>query len=325
VLLYNHVPYLLPLLALLVGESYVASFVRWALLLLTLYLGAALVLAGLLRGNGWGRHEIRLAAAGMLTFFPLFVSLMNGQDTAFAVMGLALWCGGLLGGRDWLAGLGLALTTVRPHLALFLAVPFLFRRQKVFGWFCAGAAGLALMSLLVVGPEGVRAFLELMQVSAAGEWYGLKQPEMLNLVGLLWRAAPGLGGPIVRWIGWAAFAVGLAGCCILWARTREIGARHLCRAVTVAVFLSPHLHYHDLTWLLPVLVLAMMGLKGDGRIGERGAAILPLAASWALILSGSWDPLHHALPYLLMLGLILVTWSPRAEFQGWRTSGGSSS
>ena len=37
VLLYNHVPYLIPVLWVLVSQSYVASFVRWLLLLIGLY------------------------------------------------------------------------------------------------------------------------------------------------------------------------------------------------------------------------------------------------------------------------------------------------
>ncbi|HXQ37706.1 MAG TPA: hypothetical protein VN843_27100, partial [Anaerolineales bacterium] len=39
VLLYNHLPFLLPILQTLVNTSYVASFYRWVILLIALYIG----------------------------------------------------------------------------------------------------------------------------------------------------------------------------------------------------------------------------------------------------------------------------------------------
>jgi len=132
VLLYNHAPYLIPLLELVIDGNYVASFQRWALLLLALYAISTWVLADLAARKGFKRAGILLTAAGVMTFFPLFVSLLNGQDTAFLVLGSCLWLAGLLLDRDPMAGLGLALTTVRPQITVLLAVPFLFRRQRVF-------------------------------------------------------------------------------------------------------------------------------------------------------------------------------------------------
>jgi hypothetical protein len=323
VLLYNHVPYLLPILFVFVSQNYIASFSRWATFLLVLFITGIVFVARMLRSQAWDKLEIWKVAAGMLTFFPLFVSLMNGQDTAFATLGLCLWCAGILSERDGMAGLGLALTTVRPHLAIFLAVPFLFRRWKVFGWFCLGAAGLGLASLLAVGWSGVRGFLDLLLVSTRGQWYGLKEPEMLDLVGLLWRAAPGLGGETIRWIGWAGYGLGLLGLCLLWARSRALSGKHLCLAITLAVFTAPHLHYHDLTWLLVALVLVMLDLVRSRLLLEQSAALLPLGVSWVLLLSGSNAFLHHAMPYLLMLALILFSWYPRLFFRRLRTPDGS--
>ena len=203
VLLYNHVPYLIPILKILISGNYVASFYRWAALLLALYIAGVVLLSGVLQRAGWRRLEVWLAAAGMLTFFPLFVSLLNGQDTAFTLFGLCLYLAGFLTGRDWLAGLGLALTSVRPQVTVLLAVPFLFRRQKVFGWFCLAGGILGILSLAAVGLGGMRGFLNLLLVSAGGDWYGLKEPLMVNLVGLLWRVAPGLGATIhpLDWLG----------------------------------------------------------------------------------------------------------------------------
>ena len=315
VLLYNHIPYLIPILTVLISENYVVSFVRWAVLLLALCAGGVAALAGLLRRAGWGRAEVWLAAAGMLLFFPLFVSLMNGQDTAFTFFGLCLYLVGVLTGRDWLAGLGLALTTVRPHVTVLLAVPFLFRRQKVFGWFCLGAGVLGVGSLIVLGVDGMRGFLDLLLVSVSGNWYGLKEPVMVNLVGLLWRIAPGLGGQAIHWIGWAVYGATLIGLCVLWARSREIAEKQIGLAVTLAVFAVPHLHYHDLTLLLVPAVCLLLVVVCRGLAAAPELSLLPLGLSLALLFGKFIPVLQYNLPILVMLYLALALWFPHKFFR----------
>jgi hypothetical protein len=310
VLLYNHVPYLLPMLVPLVSQSYVASFVRWVLLLLLLCALGTIVIARLFRQAGWTPAETFWSGAGILTFFPLFVSLMNGQDTAFALLGLCLWLAGLLTRRDRLAGLGLALTMVRPHIAVMLAIPFLFRRQRVLAWFCAGSAMLGLVSIAILGRDGLRGFLDLLLVSAGGEWYGLKEPFMVNLIGLLWRVAPSLGAGTIHWIGWAGYALALGGLCALWWRSRDIGERQIALAVTVAVFFAPHLHYHDLTLLLVALAALMLGLVRGGFLDARRASPAPLAFSLALLLGSLVGILKLNLPYVLIAALLLAVLRP---------------
>jgi len=310
VLLYNHAPYLIPILTALISGNYVASFVRWAVLLIALWAAGTALLAALLQRAGWCRTEIWVIVAGMLTFFPFFISLMNGQDTAFAFFGLCLFISGMLTGRDWMAGLGLALTTIRPQVTLLLAVPFLFRRQKVFVWFFAFAVMLGLVSLLQLGFDGMRGFLDLLLVSASGEWYGLKEPVMVNLIGLLWRIAPGLEGGIIRIIGWAVYGFALVGLCLLWARSQDIKEKHIGMAATLAVFAAPHLHYHDLTLLLVPLVAALLVVVHSGYLRAPKAALIPLAVS-LILLFGSFIPvLHYNMPYFIMLLTILLLWVP---------------
>ncbi|MBI4731705.1 MAG: DUF2029 domain-containing protein [Chloroflexi bacterium] len=315
VLLYNHVPYLVPILMALVNGNYVASFVRWTLVLAALFAIGAVLLTGLLRREGWSKGEAWVAAAGMLTFFPLFVSLLNGQDTAFTMLGLCLGVFGLLTGREWLAGLGLALATVRPHIAVLLAVPFLFRRQKVFGWFCVGTAVLGLFSLLLLGWAGARGFLDLLLVSAGGEFYGMHESAMVNLVGLLTRLAPGLEAHLIRWVGWGVYLAAIIVLCIIWARSRALGERHFGLAVLLSVFFAPHLHYHDLTLLLIPLTCVMLFVVRAGWMKRKTAALLPLAVSLVLLLGNLVMALKYNMPYLVMVILVLILWWPKLFFR----------
>jgi hypothetical protein len=310
VLLYNHLPYLIPLLHLVVNESYVASFGGWTLVLIVLYLGGIAVLSRPLLHAGYESHPTLLAGAGSLLFFPVFVSLMNGQDTAFMFLGAAVWMAGLLGGRDALAGLGLSLTTVRPHIAVALALPFLFRRRKVLAWFVIGAGILGLCSVLILGSEGTRGFINLLLVSAGGEWYGMKEPEMFNLIGLLFRLAPGLGADAIHAISWGFYALTIIAMCILWLRSPSLTEGQVGTAVAVTLFAVPHLHFHDLALLLlPVYGLLLINKK-EVLIGPNDAALLPLAASILLIVSNFTPLLKYTVPYLMTAFLIMALWFP---------------
>lgn len=312
VLMFNHPPFLVPLLAALMDDDYPASLARYALFMMAVYAGT-LVLAGhLLRQDGLGRNETALALAGMATFFPLFVSLLNTQDTALVLLGAFLGLTGVLTQRPWLAGLGLALTSVRPHVTLVLALPFLFRQRRVFLWFGFGMAILGLVSLLAVGKSGLLSYPRILLSSAGGKFYGMQEAAMVNLIGLLWRIAPGLGGSVIRWIGWGVYGATLVGLCLFWKRTAQIGERQMALATLLAVFTVPHLHYHDLTLLLLPLLVFMRAAAHTGKWPGRLVALIPLATSYFFLFGSLVPGLKYQVPYVLMVGVgLFLAWPER--------------
>lgn len=314
VLLYNHIPWLIPLLWLIAGPNYVYSFIAWQLLLLGILVLSILLLVRMLPGGWKGENSLPLLLGGV-TFFPLFASLMNGQDTAFACLGAVLLASGVLNRRDYLGGLGLALITVRPHIALLLAIPFLFHHRKVLIWAIIFGAGLAGLSLLLIGWDGARNYLDLVLISAAGEWYGLKEAAMVNLIGLLHRFAPGLGVETIRLTGWIVYASALLGLSIVWKFSREIRETQLTLAVILGMFAVPHLHYHDLTLLLIPLWLLLNLLVRGGYLPLRDAILIPVGASLLLLLGSLIPGAQYSLPALVMIVLILATWFPEKVFR----------
>jgi hypothetical protein len=310
VLLYNHVPYLIPILTVLINSNYVASFIRWAALLIAICTAGVALLAGLLQRVAWSRADIWVAAGGMVTFFPIFISQINGQDTAFIFFGLCLWVIGILIRKDWVAGIGLALTTIRPQVTVLLALPFLFRRQKVFAWFFIFGAILGLVSLVIMGFSGIRSFLDLLIVSASGAWYGLKEPLMINFIGLLWRTVPGLGGGNIHILGWTIYGLSLVGLCGLWKCSSEIGEKQIIISVTLALFAVPHLHYHDLALLIITLVVVMLALVRDGLLPTREASLAPLVISLVLFFGNLVPVLKYNLPYIVMISIVLAACFP---------------
>ncbi len=250
VLLYNHLPFLIPILQVIVSDNYINSFYRWVFLLIALYITAILILNQGLRQAGVDQNSILLTSIGGFLFLPLFFSLMNGQDTAFLFLGTAIWLYGLISEKEILAGLGLSLTTVRPHLAILLALPMFFRYKKIFWGFIAGSGILAALSILLLGMEGTRKFIDILFVSAGGNWYGMKENAMYNLIGVMTRIFPQLDMGSIRTTGWIFYGIAIIGLCILWAKNKTLSEGQIGLTVILALFIVPHLHFHDLTLLL---------------------------------------------------------------------------
>jgi glycosyl transferase family 87 len=303
VLLYNHLPFLIPILHILVSADYVGSFYRWIFLLIALFITSISVLSGVLKDARFDSRTRLITGVGSLLFLPLFFSLMNGQDSALLLLGTALWMYGLFSGKEITAGLGLSLTTIRPHLALILALPMLFSYRKVFLGFILGSGVLALLSFLILGMQGTREFIDILFISANGEWYGMKESAMYNLIGLLVRTIPWLEVSTIRAVGWSIYGVTGIGLCIVWARNRNIQDGQIGLTVTLGLFVAPHLHFHDLTLLLiPIYELIRSSTRSAG-LKTSIAIALPIAISLLLLLSNSYPLLQYSIPYLILLSL----------------------
>lgn len=296
VLLYNHMPYLIPVLSALVTENYTTSFIRWALLMLASHvLGCALLVFNLKRKPDEAfSHPLFW---GAVLFFPFFQSVLLGQDSALLFLGVVLWFAGLKKNNDWLAAAGLALCTVRPHICLILAIPMLFQKRGVAWRAILTGGGLALVSVLLIGSNGTLDFLKILQISAGGTWFGMNEKDMLNLIGLVYRLFPALPAELIRILGWVGFAAGMGASVWVWQKTNPSQASKLGLSILIALFLVPHLHYHDLT----LLIVPLAFLKW----GDERAAYLPLGISLFLLFL---NPLYYVLPYILFacLGWLLV-------------------
>jgi len=324
-----HPPYIVPLAQALALDNFILSFVLWDVVMLVfLALGAA-PLYYLLK-EGLSRRQRLVLLAGILLFFPCYASLMIGQDSAIVYLGVCLWLFGLLTEKDWLAGLGLAAMTLRPHLVLPLALPFLFtctcasagKRRGVWWWFLIGAAALALVSLAYVGVDGVEGFFRILLVSGQGENYHTGEEHMFNTIGVLWRAFPDMPSLYVHGIGWGVYLAATAGLCVLWAKMPLLSERHLSLAVILALFTSPHSHIQDLVLLIVPLACLMLVWLRKKYLPPRDAVLLPLAASLVLLFSFFTEFLKYGVYYLVILFLLLALWFPDRLFRKRQTAPG---
>jgi hypothetical protein len=284
VLPFNHTPIFVPLLHLFVNDNYAGSYLRWTALL---WLAALMCALLVFRMTG----DVALAfAAG--SFYPLFTYVQQAHDTVFMLLGILLGAHLLSLRKDFLAGMALSFTTLKPHFAIFLAIPLIVRPRAFLG-FCAASTFLAVYSILLIGTKGVSDFLALIKISAGGEGFGMRPLFMLNLLGLMERA--GLRPDVARPIAWATFFVAAISLLVVWKRNPLKAP--IALTIVLAVFFSPHLYGHDLALLL-------VSFATLTKPYPLFLLVLSLALVALNIFSNNWQ---FAVAYLLMGALLFMS------------------
>jgi hypothetical protein len=250
-----------------------------------------------------------ISATGIL-FYPIFISILIGQDTIFILLGALLWMQALEKEQDNLAGIGLGLMLLRPQIALIFSLPLLFTRRKAWWWFCAVASFISLFSLVLINWDGLQDFIQLMVISAKGNGYGLNQVNMHNFTGLILRSFPTIDKITLQWLKWGIYFVAIIGLCYLWWRRKDrLNAQLIGATVLLGVFTSPHLHFHDISLLiLPGLAVVLPWAKTDGWNKARALIVLP-AISLLLIfthfITSVW---FYRSVYMIMIVLGISLW-----------------
>ncbi|HEX6489173.1 MAG TPA: glycosyltransferase family 87 protein [Candidatus Dormibacteraeota bacterium] len=200
------------------------SLVPWpAAAYLWLAVSAVLFAAGVLlisRDAAPSRRVALLAAC--FGFFPVFVALGQGNDTAIAFFGVALAYRLASDGREKAAGAALALALFKPQMMFLAPVALLAAgRWRLVAASALTSVGLVLATLLVTGPRTFSLWVQELGGSAGQSnriWTELNTaayylPRPLLPVLIL------LGAAAAAWAGWrfrrspkaleAAFAVGI--------------------------------------------------------------------------------------------------------------------
>ena len=319
VIMSQHPPFLAPLLGLISFDDFKAAYLAWSAILCCVLVLCCIVAARFLRANDVEQRSAVVLAIGAALFYPVFISVLKGQDTAFVLLGALVWMWGLHTRHERIAGVALALVWLKPQLGLAIAIPLLAARNRSAWWFCGATALLGLYSLLLVGWGGLVDLLGLMRLSAAGWGYGTNQDAMFNFLGLMIRTAPALDSATLDALKWTVYLLTIAGLCWFWWNRRDaLSVREIGVAIPFMLFASPHLHQHDLSLLvLPALgALALWWSRVRGR--EIALLVLLPVLSLLQIFSDLYSRvLHYAAGYALMIGfgaaLGLMVWSAQHE------------
>ena len=275
VLPYFHPPYYTLLISPLAFLDYRHAYYAMAAfnVLLAAALIAILVTTSLsVRGRGW------LVAGAMIAgFFPLFVTVLQGQSDLVVLVPLAAAYAAWARGRYEWAGAFSALALAKPQLLLLIPVLFIARRAwRALAAFAGVLAGLGLLSVATFGVGAVLGYLNAVSTWAVtGRLPNTNQlvytdPAVYSLRNIL-EAVPG-GGKVVAFVV-LVLLLALVALSLSWRPDKP--RLDFALAIAASLVLSPHQNVHDLALLvIPGFALADLALAGGLRWPHAAAAVL---------------------------------------------------
>jgi glycosyl transferase family 87 len=312
---FNHPPFEALLFVPFTYLSYVPAFISWDIV----NLGILAVLPFLVR-----RHvpELRgyrwpLWMLTSLAFFPIFLTLLQGQDSILLLLlyTLAFVC--VKKNSEALAGGFLALGLFKPHLILpFVFLWVLRSGKKILYGFLATAAALALVSVGIVGIRGVVSYpsyiLHLEKTMAGG---AIKPSDMPNLRGVIYVLARGsFDSGVITIVLSCATLVLAAWLC----RKMETDASSLCWKLSLAIVTTAVISYHCMGYDLSILFLPLAlivgkleqpGFRGWSRVLVfTGVALLFFSPLELLLSQGHRLGIIGWAVLLLLSGIVVQIW-----------------
>jgi hypothetical protein len=287
------------------------AYVAWGIVSAILFIIAVLLP---LRG-----HPLRWQATVLcLCFGGVYVSLKVGQVNALFLIALSLGLLALAKGHRGLGGAWIGLLLLKPQYALVFGVLFLVKRRwhELFGMALVGL-GLGLLSLIIVGPQGIIDYLMMLQ--RIGGFYppegSFVNPEaMVNWRSMLMHVFPGIsasmGSALVYILG------GLTGLIALWTfrgkwdATSPLFARQMSIVTLATIILSPHSHFNGAVLLLAPLGLMLTRPLPGARFQGAEKPLMALGLGMSLLLPWGNNLVWLMEPYFFVVMLFLVgqTW-----------------
>ncbi|HKW71771.1 MAG TPA: glycosyltransferase family 2 protein, partial [Candidatus Dormibacteraeota bacterium] len=224
------------------------------------------------RGRGW------LVAAAMIGgFFPIFVTVLQGQSDLVVLVPLAAAYAAWARGKTGLAGALSALALAKPQLLLLIPVLFIARRAwRALAAFAGVLAGLGLVSVLAFGIGPVITYL-----GSTGTWaftgrlpntgqLVYTDPAVYSLRNIL-ELIPG-GGKAVAFVILLVL-LALVALSLSWRPDKP--RLDFAVATAASLVLSPHQNVHDLALLvIPGFALADLALARVLRWPYAAVAVL---------------------------------------------------
>jgi len=278
VLPYFHPPYYTLLIAPLAFLDYRGAYYAMAAFNVAL---AVVLIAILVRGSERIHGRAAIVAAALIGgFFPLFVTVLQGQSDLVVLVPLAsaylAWARGRMGWAGIFTGLALA----KPQLLLLIPVLFVTRRAwRALAGFAGVIGVLAVVSIAGFGFGPVAGY-----VSAVGRWaIGGSLPTngqivytdtaVYSLRNIL-EAVPG-GGKAVALVV-LILLLALVALSLSWRPDKP--RLDFALAIAASLVLSPHQNVHDLALLvIPGFALADLALSGQLRWPRVAALVLVFA------------------------------------------------
>ncbi|MGA9527742.1 MAG: glycosyltransferase family 87 protein [Terriglobales bacterium] len=245
------------------------AYLVWTLLSLTLLAIATLFLKRLPKIRELPALLLGLAS---LTFFPVVMGLLMGQDSVLLLLLFVMALISLYRGSDAAAGAWLAGGLFRPHMILPMVLLLAARRWRLLLGFAPIALLAAGISVALVGWKGSLAYVQfvLQGEHPHGGFLPRHLPTLRGLISVLpgVRDSPHLTAILILASSLAVFGLALH-------RIRQgqdsVGYA-FCLASVTTLLVSFHAFSYDLTLLLPLVLFmlsAAIGAEGKERQAQR--------------------------------------------------------
>ena len=295
VLPYFHPPYYTLLIAPLGYLSYRQAYVAMAVF--NVVLAAALIVL-LVRTSLriHGRAAV-VATALIAGFFPLFVTILQGQSDLVVLVPLAAAYVAWARGRQGWAGIFSALALAKPQLLLLIPVLFLARRAwRALAGFAAVLLGLGVISVAGLGIAPVIGYLRSLGAWAIGGalptngQIAYTDPAVYSLKNIL-QALPGGGTTALVLL---LLLLALAALSLSWRPDKP--RLDFALAIAASLVLSPHQNVHDLALLvIPGFALADLALAGELRWPRAATVVLVVSYAALTIPISFWSAAFGAI------------------------------
>lgn len=291
--------------------SYRTAFVIWD----AISLGILIAVTVLLRREMALFRDVPLALAVLaaLSFFPVFLTFLQGQDSLLLLLIYALTYTALRRNRDLLAGAILALGTFKFPLVLPFVVVCAFARRRFLAGFALCVAGLSAISIGLVGWRGVSHYaVYLSNIDRAAP--GVNVPrDMPNIRGLVALFSPVLGN--LRFPAVLTVIVSIT--LIAWAAKRwaglDVGQDALPLGFSANLLTTILVSYHDHVFDLCLLILPVSLLLGP-LLSRWFSDVTTRRLTWGLIAAIVFSPLYLVVSLamrasgLLAILMLLLLW-----------------
>jgi Glycosyltransferase family 87 len=255
----------------------------------------------------WAWATVRFGESGLLLavlFLPANLGICFGQDSA---MMLAVFCVSyvlLTREKSFASGLVLGLGLMKFHLLLMFPVwMVLQKRWRMLAGFAATGAAFLVASLLVIGPSGLAAYVDIL-LHGQTELIGHSPETMANIYsvpanfgayfGKDWKV---LDAPL------AVLVIGIALCGL----RRATAWRAIAIAGTASLLISPHAFGYDAAMLLlPVWLVIENATR---KISRYAALILAAPVTFFFTLA---NPPLECIPALALLAFLIAMVTDRS-------------
>jgi hypothetical protein len=278
----EYVPFLFPLMI---------PFSRLPLESLSIVWTISSVLAGVLsltvlaKLASIGRLRWLLCLAALFASLPCWSSIVLGQITLFLLLTVSYFCWGFFCKDDFIGGIALALSAVKPHYALFLAIPAVAKKR----WHLIAVAFVFEIFLLIaavmsIGWGNVLGYPQTLMHSELLIPAPENEACVRGLLGLLLPPSLAFPSSVIAWM------IGLALTVRLWITAREERSMRWAMTLTIMLMLwfSPHTNLYDWTllWASGMVTQPIREETGSMTLWHHLIACYPVL-SWVVFVSAA--------------------------------------